>query len=186
MKLQTKKTLATSKSSLIPIRNSYVNQTVEGYYLSNSQSYVNPHYSIIANNLVKFIIDCNINFKSMLDLCCGAGEVSKILTNSVNVGCDPYMHTRYINETNNKCYSYNFKDIAIGKLTEKFDLIVCSFALHLCDKSLLPNVLYNLSLMSDKLLIISPNKNPIIDKYWDLSKSVIINRVHFKYYIKSI
>lgn len=184
MKLQTKKTLVTSKSSLTPIRDNYVNQTVEGYYLSNSHSYVNPHYNIIKENLVSFIEDSNISFFNMLDLCCGSGEVSKILTNSVNVGCDPYMHTRYINETNNKCYSYNFKDIAIGKLTERFDLIVCSFALHLCEKSLLHNVLYNLSLISDNLIIVSPNKNPIIDKYWVLTNSIIINRVHFKYYYK--
>jgi SAM-dependent methyltransferase len=186
MKQQAKKTLVTSKSSLTSIRNNYSNQTVEGYYNSNSHSYINPHYGIIKENLIKFIEDCNISFITTLDLCCGSGEISKILVNSVNTGCDPYLYQRYIKETNNKCYKFDFKDIANNKLIGKFDLIVCSFALHLCNKSLLPNVLYNLSCISDKLLVISPNKNPTIDKYWNLSNSIIIDRVHFKYYVKSI
>ena len=38
------------------------------------------------------------------------------------------------------------------------------YNVYLCEQSILPDVLWNLSLISDKLIILSPNNKPIINE----------------------
>ena len=70
-----------------------------------------------------------------------------------------------------------------GKMKEEFDLIICSFALHLAPESMLPNILYNLN--TKHLLILSPHKKPIIKDFFFLEKNVHRNKIHLKYFEKT-
>ena len=65
-----------------------------------------------------------------------------------------------MNKTNKYCYNKSFKDIILNGLENEYDTIICSFALHLCEESMLPTLLYQLSLKSKKLLILTPHKRP--------------------------
>lgn len=168
------------------IRNLYKEQGVELFYKNNSTTYHNPHEKIIHEHIKHFFKYINKNDK-ILDLCCGSGEVSRFLLqhgfNNI-VGCDPFTHENYKLKTNLNCLTHDFKYLSNNKLNTEFDLIICSFALHLCDKSLLPNLLFNLSLITKKLIIISPNKKPDINVYFYLNEEFYLNKVRGKFYIK--
>lgn len=92
---------------------------------------------------------------------------------------------QYIEQTGKDCFDYDFTQLSQNAILPKVDTIVCSFALHLCEKSLLPNVLYNFSLIADKLIIITPNKKPEIDLFWSLQSETIQNKVRFRVYTKT-
>lgn len=165
------------------IRNQYAKVGVENYYQTNANSYKNQHEGIITELIQESteIIDYG---NSVLDLCCGNGLATKVLEQKVQhiVGNDPYMHKQYTEQTNQFCYKYDFKQLSQACPIEKVDTIICSFALHLCDESLLPNVLYNLSLMADTLVVITPNKKPQINMFWDLQNEIVQDRVRLRVY----
>jgi len=172
------------------IRNEYSKNGVDNFYINNADSYKNPHEDIIKEHLNNFF---KINqFRKdikILDLCSGSGEVSRILAenNFFNYkGCDPYMNDIYLKNIGKECLDYSFKDLAIGKLKENFDLIICSFALHLADKSMLDTILYQLSLCTDKLVILTPHKKPEIKNFFNLKSEIYRNKVRFRYYEKSL
>lgn len=169
------------------IRNQYEQFGVENYYQNNANTYKNPHEEVITeliNKSTKFI-DYG---ESVLDLCCGNGLATKVLEQNVKhiVGNDPYMYQQYTKQTNRFCYNYDFKQLAQACPIEKVDTIICSFALHLCDESLLPNVLYNLSLMTDTLVVITPNKKPTINVFWELQNEIVKDRVRLRVYKTNI
>jgi hypothetical protein len=64
---------------------------------------------------------------------------------------------------------------------------VCSFALHLCEKSRLPAVSQQLSLGGDSLLIITPHKRPLLQKQWGwkIMGENVIDRVRSRYYLRN-
>ena len=165
------------------IRNQYAQVGVATYYKTNANTYINPHEAVITkliNESTKFI-----NYgDSVLDLCCGNGLATKVLEQKVQhiVGNDPYMHKQYTEQTNQFCYKYDFKQLSQACPIEKVDTIICSFALHLCDESLLPNVLYNLSLMADTMVVITPNKKPTINMFWELQNEIVQDRVRLRVY----
>ena len=165
------------------IRNQYAQVGVENYYQNNADTYKNPHEDIITEliNESNEIVDYG---QTVLDLCCGNGLATKVLEQNVKhiVGNDPYMYKQYTEQTNRFCYDYDFKQLAQACLIDKVDTIICSFALHLCDESLLPNVLYNLSLIADTLVIITPNKKPTINMFWELQNEIIKERVRLRIY----
>lgn len=165
------------------IRNQYAQVGVATYYKTNANTYINPHEKVITAliNESTEIVDYG---ESVLDLCCGNGLATKVLEQKVKhiVGNDPYMHKQYKEQTNRLCYNYDFKQLAKSCKIEKVDTIICSFALHLCDESLLPNVLYNLSLIADTLVVITPNKKPNIDIFWKLQNEIVKDRVRFRVY----
>ena len=162
------------------IRNEYSKLGIDEFYKLNEFSYENPHY----NEIKKLITSITIpNEYSILDLCSGNGEITTCLNNENILGCDPYLYKSYEQHTNKKCLTYDFKQIAKGSLSiYHFDVIICSFALHLCPNSLLNNVLYQLSLVSNYLIIITPNKKPDIDLYWEQIYENKFNRVTMKIY----
>lgn len=156
-----------------PIRQLYDDQGVVGYYSENSDTYQNPHS--------KFAIDClvnqwNKNFKSVLDLACGDGLITKHLTSNhmadVIYGCDKFMYERYTKETGNVCYPLSFEDIASFNFDiPKVDIIVISYAIDLIPKSYLNQFLLALSFFSEYLLIIRPNNHSIDETYWKAANS---------------
>lgn len=167
------------------IRNIYVKEGVESYYLNHADEYENPHESIIKELLSNYL-QLNSLGSSVLDLCCGNGLVTKAIADKVPniIGCDPYMTEQYRQQTGRKCYEYDFLGLSQEPNLPKVDTVICSFALHLCPASLLPAILYNLSQISDKLIAISPNKRPHIQDFWELEDVVIHNRVRMMIFKK--
>lgn len=141
------------------IRKGYEELGVDNYYEEHKDDYSNPHKIIIQ----KLLVYAKNNWKlgnNLLDLCCGSGEVSEIFLDKNIIGLDLYTKELYELRTNKKCYQLSFKDIVINGLENKYDTIICSFALHLCEESMLPILLYRLSQSSNKLLILTPHKRP--------------------------
>jgi SAM-dependent methyltransferase len=142
---------------------------VDTYYSENGNKYSNPHHLDIADAL-KICVD-NIKLehdKPILDFCAGSGEVSLILKKYIKnkiIGSDPYTHELYKKNTSNDTYQWSFDDIlncAPDDFNIQFSVIICSYALHLCDKSKLSLVAQYLSRISPYLCIISPHKNPVL------------------------
>jgi choline kinase len=98
-----------------------------------------------------------------------------------SIGIDPYLCNTYNKKTNNECLNLSFEDIETNGLNINKQTIICSYALHLCPKSFLNNLLYNLSINCEYFILISPSKYPIIeDDYFELMFSTIINKTHCK------
>jgi hypothetical protein len=153
---------------------------VDNFYAKFGNSYSNPHFDNIKISLETIKRTWNLNVDYCLDLCAGGGEMTKLL--GCSEGCDPYTHELYVKNTGNKCLTYSFDDIFNGKLTTKYDMIVCSYALHLADKTKLPQIIYQLSCVCNNLLIVSPNKKPIIDETWGFkaTREAYINGVRVR------
>ena len=168
----------------ISVRENYQKLGVEKFYENIGENYENFHL-----HQVKYLIEKNLSFLNkenrILDLCAGTGEASLILfENGFNniCGCDPYLYKIYEINCKKKCFPYSFKNILEGKLTQNFDVVICSFGLHLCPekqiKSLLSIFKYYLGIK--KIIIISPNKKPIIE---GLIYQEEYKRVKFKVYL---
>ena len=173
---------------MLSIRNEYAKQGIEEFYKNNGSTYSNPHEYIIHKCLGHAISNWFIPLDTVLDLACGSGEItSQILYYTKNVvGVDPYTFDAYYNRIGKYPLLYSFEDIANGIMKDHhFDIIICSFALHLIEKSRLPGVCYALSQISDKLLIITPNKKPTISWFWELKQEKIIDRVRIRLYEKT-
>lgn len=165
------------------IRNHYTEMGVDKYYSTKKEEYINPH----EKNIELCLDWCvkNINIENFLDLSCGNGEVSKYLK-KLNInnfkGCDPHFYDIYKNNFDKECFNLSFQDIAKKGIPESFQTIVCSYALHLCPPSYFNTLLYQLASKCENLIIISPSKYPIVEKYFQLIDSTIINRTHCRIY----
>lgn len=160
------------------VRLGYEKYGVDEYYITHRDTYKNPMSDIVAE-LVKYG-ELNWGYgKRVLDLCCGSGEVTLSLcgvkessglreTGGLReldgleiLGFDPYTCALYEKNTNKKCLKGSFDDIISGRLgVYRFDTIICSFALHLCEESKLDSLLWQLSLICANLVIITPHKRP--------------------------
>lgn len=171
-------------SELTMIRNQYAQIGVDQFYRKHSHNYTNPHENIIHQHLEYWMESIDPNLP-VLDLCSGSGEVTRYLQrfgyNNI-IGCDPYTFDNYTNRTGCECLNYDFKHIATIGIPVKVDWMVCSFAMHLCNQSLLPMVLYQLSLCTNILLVITPTKKPIIDTFFKLCDYVEFDRVKSRLY----
>jgi 2-polyprenyl-3-methyl-5-hydroxy-6-metoxy-1,4-benzoquinol methylase len=152
------------------IHSKYQEYGVDDFYQNHFDQYKNPHEEIIDKAIDYVEKNWEINFNKTLDLACGTGEVTKEL---LKLGytdidaCDAYSCEFYKKETNRECKKISFDDIIKGKLdNEKYDTIVCSFAMHLLEESKLPTFLYKLTQISNQLLILSPHKRPIVKEEW--------------------
>ncbi|WAX16523.1 hypothetical protein LC76P1_00086 [Lysinibacillus phage LC76P1] len=167
------------------VRDEYSKYGVDKYYLEYGNEYKNPHF-----NTIRELIQNEVIKGKVLDLACGNGEATICLDSSKVsvVGCDPYLNNQYIVNTHNQCYSYNFDDIIDGRLSDlEFDVIVCSFAMHLCEESKLDVLLYQLSLITKELIILTPNKKPDIkDTFWDIKYEKVLDRVRLRRYQSKI
>ncbi len=172
------------------IRDKYSKIGVKGFYETQSDSYENPHERII-QNLVRQADKKGLIGKNVLDLCCGSGEVTLVLAKHNVTGTDPYTGAIYKTRTGKTAIPLTFVDIAQGKLKElqkdlpkRYDTIICSFSLHLCPESLLHQLLWELSQVSDTLIIITPHKRPDCNNIsgWKISEETILEKVRMRIY----
>jgi len=148
------------------IRGEYELYGVDDFYKIIGNNYKNPHFEDIKKCL-QIIDDKNIvDFTSVLDLGSGLGEVTKILYDigyKNVIGCDPYLYKEYEENTGNRCLKYSFVDISNGYIDNlNFNTIISSYSLHLSNPSIIPNLMWVLSLTSQYLIILSPNNKPYI------------------------
>lgn len=160
------------------IRDGYLELGVDEYYKLHKNDYENPHKIIIQNLLDYAKKNWNIG-NNLLDLCCGSGEVTISFLDYNIVGCDPYTFELYEKNTNKKCYNKTFQDIVENGLDNNYDTILCSFAMHLCEESMLPILLYQLGLKAKQLIIITPHKRPNCNGIygWELVDKIKENKV---------
>lgn len=161
----------------------YAKFGIKGFYEEIGESYTNPHQKDI-KNLIKVISVPNLRY---LDLGAGDGIVSQelIANNCLNVeGCEPFLNDLYKSRTKLSCLTFSFEDIAKGLLNKQYDVIVCSYAMHLAEKSILPNLLFQLSQSCRKLIILTPHKNPVINIYWTLQEETVLNKTTMRIYVK--
>jgi 2-polyprenyl-3-methyl-5-hydroxy-6-metoxy-1,4-benzoquinol methylase len=168
------------------IRSKYQKYGVKNFYQFNFDQYKNPHESIIYKSIIFVNDNWDVNFNKTLDLACGTGIVttalSKLGYNYIDA-CDAYSCKYYQKETNKICKNISFDDIINGSLdNEKYDTIICSFALHLLEDSKMAIFLYKLTQISKQLLILSPHKRPIIKDEWGwlLQNEIIIDKVRIR------
>lgn len=165
------------------IRNQYSKMGVDSYYSDHKSEYVNPHEDRVQRALEW--VNRKIHIGYFLDLSCGNGEVSSFLQEKgfTNFkGSDPYFSDIYHKRFNKQCFNFRFEDISKNSIPEKFDTIICSYALHLCPKSYYNNLLWNISSNCKYFVLISPSKYPDVNNYFELIDSIIIDRTHCKIY----
>lgn len=167
------------------VRNGYEELGVDNFYLLHKDDYNNPHERIIKELLNIAKNDWNLG-DNLLDLCCGSGEVSRVFFDKNIEGIDPYTSKLYEKLTKRTCRNLSFKDIVENGLDSKYDTIICSFAMHLCEESMLPMLLWRLGESSDNLLILTPHKRPNCDGIygWKKFKSIKLEKVNMVLYKK--
>lgn len=164
------------------IRDEYTKMGVDTFYKKNKLTYKNPHLKNI--HLALDWVLSKIKISNIIDLAAGNGEVSlylasKDITNAI--GIDPYLSETYEKNTGNDSLNLSFQDIATDGIGYHAQTIICSYALHLCPKSYLNNLMYNLSTNCEYFILISPSKYPIIsDDYFELIDLTVINKTHCK------
>ncbi len=156
-----------------------------GFYEQYGDTYANPHQKAITVAMrlaYETWSDLWSHGPSCLDLCCGSGEVTAAL---VGLGVaadrirasDPYTgeafrarHGRDVEA------AWSFADIAGGAMEgHSFDVIICSYALHLCEPSWLPMVCVGLAQASRTLLVVTPHKRPVVRPEWGLA---LVDELH--------
>lgn len=171
-----------------PIRQEYEQHSVRGFYESFGAAYRNPHEGAISKLVALGLDRWQLNCDRVLDLACGSGEVTLALRSwgYQNIsGIDPFTYDAYRQRTGNEAETYTFEHIADGVLSGRnYSLIICSFALHLVSISWLPLVIYQLSLIANSLVVITPNKTPNLKPEWGwiLLDEMAINRVRARLY----
>lgn len=141
------------------IRHEYEKKGVAQYYLEHGNEYINPHYHDIHAAITKWR---NLfENKSIIDLCAGSGEVStslKSIAQSIE-GIDPFTYQSYQRNTRLKCHQHDFKRLAFEGFPVKADMIVCSYAIHLCPESMIHQLTWQMTNVCNELIILSPHKS---------------------------
>lgn len=143
------------------VRPGYERWGVDGYYRLHGADYENPHEPQIVAALATAVGQGWLCAgERVLDLCCGSGEVTRQLPQCEVTGVDPYTAEAYHARTGKRALELDFQAVAAGRLTGRCDVVVASFALHLCPPSLLPALLWQLGRVSARLIVLSPHKRP--------------------------
>lgn len=170
------------------VRQAYEQYGAPGYYQRYGATYRNPHEPIIAELLGLAVARWQLPLGQVLDLACGSGEATLVLRAlgaGTIAGIDPYTSAAYVARTGQPAEQLDFEQIAAGALMGRhYDLIVCSFALHLVPLSRLPGLAVQLSLLADTLLILTPHKRPELQPAWGwtLRGELLHQRVRARYY----
>lgn len=157
------------------IRNEYAEKGVADYYASEGHLYQNPHEPQVAE-----LVQISLSWwtgNTIWDLCCGSGEVTRALQKELPdvsiFASDPYTLKAF--SKIHPCIStanWSFEDIAGGIAAgRKFDAVYCSFALHLCPENWLYQVCNQVFDLTPVLIIITPHKKPVLEKYPDFKKT---------------
>ena len=170
------------------IRREYETHGVEAFYRERGEQYRNPHEPQVRRSVQIAVREWNLDLSHILDLAAGSGEATLELR---GIGAkkieaiDPFTHEAYRRRTGLSASRESFKQIAEGALAGRhYSLIVCSFALHLLENSRLPKVSYQLSLIGETMLIVTPHKRPQIEREWgwELSHEMVVQRVRSRLY----
>lgn len=177
------------------MREQYNAHGVSGYYSKFGTTYRNPHLPCIR----RVLLDAKADLLSMcpspkkvLDLACGSGEGSlalgEVFDTLVDItACDPYTRDSYKKHTGRECLPISFEDVANGAFTDQhFDICVCSFAMHLLGEydGTLFSTAYQLAMICDTLIILTPHKRPEITPCmgWSLTKEYLKDKVRARVY----
>ncbi len=178
------------------MRKAYDKYGVVGYYTLYGSVYENKHESAI-KKIMKFIKEkfpvelCNSENIHVLDLACGNGIIfNELINNNIALSenidaCDPYTFKAFEKNCIKSAFKWSFEDIINGILDNlSYDLVICSFALHLLDVSKLFICCYQLALKSNYLLILTPHKKPEIkvNMGWEIIFEIVKERIHIKLY----
>lgn len=171
------------------VRTGYVEHGVEGYYRRVAATYHNPHEPAVAEAIALAHARSPLPLDRVLDLACGSGEATRaLLTLGARHidGVDPYTAAAYHHRTGRHAAPHTFADIAHGALAHtRYDLIICSFALHLEAPSRLPATTWALAQIADELLITSPHKRPPIEDGWIEVDHFRHHRVHVRRFLSA-
>lgn len=174
------------------IRARYEAHGATAYYREHAQHYRNPHEPEVRHAIGLAVAKWKLNLSRVLDLAAGTGEATLALR-ELNAkcidACDPYLFAQYEQRVGQRCGRLSFEDIAAGALAGRtYDLIVCSFALHLAEPSRLPRICYELARVSPTLLIVTPHKRPDIRREWGWNRSdeLIWAKVRCRLYQRNI
>jgi hypothetical protein len=139
-----------------------------GYYAEQGASYRNPHEDGV-RAMVERYAD-RLGSGRILDLAAGSGEVTLAL---VGAGValdridahDPYTADAYRARVGRACGALSFEELP-DRLEGRWSAVVCSMALHLCERSRLPLVALTLARRADALLVLTPHKRPEVRPSW--------------------
>lgn len=177
-----------SQSNDVSIRSEYESHGVEQFYARSGAAYRNPHEPVLRRLLKTVASDWILDLSHILDLAAGSGEVTLILADlgaGTIEACDPFTQAAYFARTGRAPQSWSFDDIAAGVLADRrYSLVVCSFALHLCEETRLAGVAFALAMVSPALLILTPHKRPVLRAEWGwaLERETVIERVRGRLY----
>lgn len=160
---------------------------VADHYRETGASYENPHADLVDQCVRDAVRELNFDLETVLDLAAGSGEASvPLISLGANISAiDPFTFDAYTKRTGRRCERISFEQIAAGALRSRsYSLVVCSFAMHLCEASLLPQLAIELAQASRNLLVITPHKRPTIrpDFGWTLLAERTIRRVRWRGY----
>ena len=170
------------------IRAEYEKHGARAFYATSGADYRNPHEPRVRRSIRHAVELWKPDLARVLDLATGSGEATLALQElgaaSVE-GVDPFTADAYHARVGRPAEQLSFEGVAAGALTGRhYTLIVCSFALHLCEPSRLPAVAQQLSLAGDALLVLTPHKRPHLRQGWgwDLVGEAVVERVRSRYY----
>lgn len=170
------------------VRGGYEAHGVAAYYRRFGAAYRNPHEPAVRRALGAAVAAWRPDLSRVLDLAAGSGEATLALRDlgAADVdGVDPYTAAAYEARTGRPAAALGFEDVAAGALAGRaYSLVVCSFALHLCEPSRLPGVAAALALVSPALLVVTPHKRPVVraEWGWGLAGELVVDRVRTRYY----
>ena len=172
------------------VRAGYVDHGVHGYYAQHGASYRNPHEPLIAA-AIRLAHDREpLPLGRVLDLACGSGEATlalRALGAEEVVGIDPYTAAAYRDRTGQTAIEVDFAAIAGGALdgSGRFEMVVCSFALHLAEPSRLPALTWALAGLADELLVLSPHKRPPVEVGFVEVQAFVHQRVRVRRFLST-
>ena len=172
------------------IRHEYEEHGAAAFYGRVGASYRNPHEPQVRRAIRHAVETWDPDRSHVLDLAAGSGEATLALrelgVSPENIdGADPFTAEAYRARTGRSAERFTFDNVAAGSLAgRQYSLIVCSFALHLCEPSRLPAVAWQLSLVGSSLLVLTPHKRPHLraEWGWQLVGEQVVERVRSRYY----
>jgi hypothetical protein len=175
------------------IRPLYEEHGATEYYRAHGATYRNPHEPIVRALIQQAAHDFPFNRSAgVLDLAAGSGEATLALR---ELGCtsidalDPFTGQAYSERTGQHCESISFEEVARGVLaSRRYELCVCSFALHLAPNSVLPNLCFQLALICKTLWVLTPHKRPHLKEEWGfkMRNEILLSRVRLRVYDSSL